>query len=141
MKALIDTCVIVDALQNREPFAETAQQIFLCAANRRFSGYISAKSVTDIYYLMHRCTHSDTETRNLLNRLLMIFDILDTTGADCHHALVSTISDYEDAVMIATAKRSEMNCIVTRNTKDYKKSDFIIYTPDIFLQKLEKSEH
>ena len=37
MRALIDTCVIIDALQNREPFAEDAQKIFLAVANKRFS--------------------------------------------------------------------------------------------------------
>ena len=33
MRALIDTCIIIDALQAREPFAEDAQQIFLAVAN------------------------------------------------------------------------------------------------------------
>ena len=32
MRALIDTCVIIDALQNREPFAQEAQQIFFTIA-------------------------------------------------------------------------------------------------------------
>ena len=35
MRALIDTCIVIDALQNREPFAENAQQIFLAVANKR----------------------------------------------------------------------------------------------------------
>ena len=34
MRAVIDTCVIVDALQSREPFCEDAQSIFLLCANR-----------------------------------------------------------------------------------------------------------
>ena len=32
MRTLIDTCVIIDALQSREPFVEDAQKIFLLAA-------------------------------------------------------------------------------------------------------------
>ena len=51
MRILIDTCIIIDALQNREPFNKNAQEIFLLAANRKFDGFITAKSVTDIYYL------------------------------------------------------------------------------------------
>ena len=54
MRVLIDTCVIVDALQSRVPFAEAAQKLFIYSANKQFEGYITAKSVTDIYYLTHR---------------------------------------------------------------------------------------
>jgi hypothetical protein len=32
MRVLIDTCVIIDALQSRTSFAETAQKIFLYSA-------------------------------------------------------------------------------------------------------------
>ena len=35
MRAVIDTCVVVDALQNREPFYKKAQTIFLLCANRK----------------------------------------------------------------------------------------------------------
>ena len=49
MRVLVDTCVIIDALQSRVPFAEDAQRIFIYSANNQFEGYITAKSVTDIY--------------------------------------------------------------------------------------------
>ena len=133
MRALIDTCIIIDALQNREPFAENAQQIFLLAANRKFTGYVTAKSVTDIYYLMHRCTHNDKEIRNVLNKLLIIFGIMDTAGEDCRHALIYNVSDYEDAVMVETAKRSDADCIVTRNTNNYAHAYITVYTPYEFV--------
>ena len=105
MRALLDTCVIIDALQKREPFCENAQTIFLLSANRLFDGWISAKSVTDIYYLTHRQTHSDAETRNILSRLFVLFDILDTAGLDCRQAISSNVSDYEDAVMWTCEER------------------------------------
>ena len=44
MRALIDTCIIIDALQSREGFAKDAQNIFLAAANSAFLGYITAKA-------------------------------------------------------------------------------------------------
>ena len=51
MRALIDTCIVIDALQNRQPFHNAAQELFLAVANRRFDGFLTAKSITDIYYL------------------------------------------------------------------------------------------
>ncbi len=59
MRALLDTCEIIDTLQNRHPFSEHLKKIFLAAANNAFLGYISAKALTDIYYLTHRYTHDD----------------------------------------------------------------------------------
>ena len=131
MRVLIDTCVIIDALQNREPFNVDAQKIFMAVANRQCSGFVSAKSVTDIYYITHRATHSDKETRKILNALLFLFDILDTTDMDCRRALtVEKVSDYEDAVMIETAAREDIDYIVTRNKRDYKDSSVPVMSPD-----------
>ena len=137
MRALIDTCVIIDALQARAPFAEAAQKIFIYSANQQFDGYITAKSVTDIYYLTHRLTHSDAETRKILSKLFTLFHVLDTASLDCRKAISSEISDYEDAIMVETAIRSGMDCIVTRNVKDYAKSSIPVYEPSSFISILE----
>lgn len=138
MKALIDTCIIIDALQSREPFKNDAEAIFLKAANKQFDGFISAKSCMDIYYLTHKCTHSDMDTRKILSSLYVIFDILDTTELDCRKAISSDISDYEDAVMSETAIRTKMDCIVTRNIKHYCKCFIPIYQPVDFLKLLNQ---
>lgn len=140
MKVLVDTCVIVDVLQNREPFAADAQAIFLAAANRQIQAYVTAKSMTDLYYLTHRLTHSDHETRSILSKLLFLFDLLDTAAIDCRQALASEMSDYEDAVMASTAVRTEMDCIVTRNKKDYAKAQIMVYTPRELIQLLATEE-
>ncbi len=137
MRAFIDTCVVIDALQSREPFSKDAQDIFLAAANNLFLGYISAKSVTDVYYLMHRHTHDDKASRDILNKLFALFDVLDTAGIDCRKAVLSPVSDFEDAVMVETALRSEVDCIVTRNLRDFTKSPVPVYEPKAFLKLLE----
>jgi len=128
----------MDFLQKREPFAEPAFQIFRAVAMELFSGYITAKSATDIYYLTHRCTHNDQESRSKLNQLLSIIGMLDSTADDVFHAISSGVSDFEDAVMIETAARSHMDCIITRNTKDYKKSLIPVYTPEQFVELIKQ---
>ncbi|MBR0303469.1 MAG: PIN domain-containing protein [Clostridia bacterium] len=140
MRALIDTCVIVDVLQSREPFASDAQKIFLLAANQQFIGCITAKSVTDIYYLTHRLTHDDKASRTVLSKLFALFEIVDTAGMDCRRAIPSEVSDYEDAVMIETALRTEADCIITRNARDYSKSPITVYSPVEFIKRLEEEQ-
>ena len=140
MRVLLDTCVIIDVLQNRQPFAADAQAIFLAAANRQFDGFLTANCMTDIYYLTHQKTHSDKETRQVLNKLLYLFDLLDTTAMDCRHALLSSMAFFEDAVMVESAVRCSLDCIITRNVKDYEKAPLPVYTPGEFLERLTPSD-
>ena len=140
MRVLVDTCVIVDALQDRKPFSENSKIIFYAVANKQIDGYISAKAITDIYYLTHRATHIDESTRQILKTLLGLFDILDTTAIDCRKALSSEITDYEDAVMCETAERCEVDCIVTRNEKDYRQSKIKVMSPGELVKVLESAD-
>ena len=140
MNALIDTCIIIDALQSREPFSKDAETIFLSVANRRCVGFLTANSVTDIYFLMHKSLHSAAETRKALGILFSLFEIIDTCGIDCRKALTSGVSDYEDAVMIETAARAEIDCIVTRNLKDYAGAPMPVYSPTQFIELLYADE-
>ena len=139
MKVLIDTCVAIDFLQKREPFADDALRIFRAAASELFAGYITAKSATDIYYISHRCTHNDAESRKKLRALLTIVGMLDSAAIDVLQSLSSDISNFEDAVMVETAKRTSVDCIVTRNQKDYAKSPVPVYSPGEFLEHLISS--
>ena len=140
MNVLIDTCIIIDALQSREPFQKDAEAVFLSVANRRCVGFLTANSITDIYYLMHKALHSAEETRKVLGVLFHLFEILDTCGIDCRRALTSDISDYEDAVMIEAASRAEIDCIVTRNLKDYAGAPMPVYSPEQFVKLLYAEE-
>ena len=140
MKALIDTCIVIDVLQDRQPFAHDAQSVFLSAANKQFDGFLTANCMTDIDYLTHRKTHSDEKTRQILNKLLCLFDLLDTTAMDCRRALLSGMTDYEDAVMVESAVRCNLDCIVTRNVKDYERALLPVYTPGEFLSCITSSD-
>ena len=140
MRVLFDTCVILDALQAREPFREDAEKLFLMVANERINGSLTAKSITDIYYLTHRLTHSDQRTREILMNLLSLFDLVDTTGNDIRQALLSELTDYEDAVMVEAAIREELDCIVTRNLHDYRKAACKVLSPGELLKMLTEDE-
>jgi len=62
MTALIDTCVILDALQERKPFDTNAKEIIDMVAQKNIEGFITAKSITDIYYIYMRSTHNKDKT-------------------------------------------------------------------------------
>ena len=133
MKAIIDTCVILDYLQNREPFFDDALNIAIGRAKRQYEAYITASSLTDLYYIVHRHTHSSIESHKIITTLSHLFGLADTLAEDCINALHSEMNDYEDAVMSETAHRIKADCIVTRNIKDYSKSKVPVMTPSEFL--------
>lgn len=140
MKVLLDTCVVVDVLQKREPFYQNAMDIFLSISNRELEGVLTAKSLTDIYYIIRRSLHNEMETRKYLNTLFVLFDVEDTFSIDCQLALQSKMKDYEDAIMVETALRIGVDCIVTRNIKDYELSTIPVLSPEQLLARLNNDD-
>ncbi|WP_370636889.1 PIN domain-containing protein [Gelria sp. Kuro-4] len=54
------------------------------------------------------------------------------TGSDCERALTLPMSDYEDALLAACAKRNRLDLIITRNLKDFTGSPVKAMAPDAF---------
>ena len=52
MVGMIDTCVVLDALQSRQPFLKTSQKIICASACDVFLGVNSVNALTDIFYLL-----------------------------------------------------------------------------------------
>lgn len=137
MKALIDTNVIVDAMTSREPWRESAEKIFLMTANQVMDAYITASSATDIYYLVRKYLHNTKQAKQVMGKLYSLMGILPVTGNECVEALASEVSDYEDAVLERTAVKAEMDCIITRNVKDYQDGMVKAIPPDDFIVLME----
>ena len=53
-------------------------------------------------------------------------------------ALVSDTKDFEDAVQHYCAKAAGVTTILTRNIKDYSKSELAIHSPESYLQLLRR---
>ena len=136
ISAVIDTCVVLDVLQKREPFWRDGIEIFYAVAKEEMEGILTAKSLTDLFYIHHRFTHDNEATREALRKLLELFSIADTAAADCQAALIKDSGDFEDAVMMETAKRIKADYIVTRNTKDYAESRVPVLDPKAFVSAL-----
>lgn len=136
MKVLLDTNVIIDVLQDRKPWCESGQKIFLSIARKDIDGCITAKEASDIHYFSKKQfkgeANTDNKARQILIKLFSLFDIIDTTESDCKNALSFPNNDYEDALMIETAIRAGIDCIITRNTEHFSESPIKIYTPEEF---------
>lgn len=140
MNALIDTCIIIDYLQGREPFDKAAGEIVNLSAEKKINAFITAKSVTDVHYIHNRYVHDKAQTLEVVKQLFTLFIVVDTLADDCFQAFNSEITDYEDAVMEQTAKRMHIDCIITRNIKHYKNSVVKVFSPEEFLANFLKQQ-
>jgi len=101
----------------------------------KFQGFVTANSITDIYYLVRKNV-SEAVARGAIRNLLQLFTIVDIDGEDCEAALDSPIGDYEDALVAVCAEKLGVDYIVTR-AKDFLNTDSVVFvsSPNIFLSK------
>jgi predicted nucleic acid-binding protein len=137
MMALTDTNVVLDMLGKREPWYRAASDILFLGAQGKCHLALSASTVTDIYYLVQRhLCHDQSKSLDIITRLLEFFSVVEVGFEDCCLALTSRVKDYEDAVLVEAARRAKVDCIITRNTKDFEAASLKIFTPDEFLDQL-----
>lgn len=129
MNALIDTNIILDVFLDRKQFVEDSKRVFDYVAQEKIVGYITACSLEDIYYISHRDNHSSEECKKIIYKLLELFNIIDVNKEDILNALESGSTDFEDAVIIESAKRNGLDTIITRNISDFKNANLNVLSP------------
>lgn len=118
MKVLIDTNVILDVLCGRTEFLEASSRVWKYCEVGRLSGVISALSVPNIVYILRKELDPD-KTKDIIDRLLLIFDVAELKAEDLRKAAEMKTDDFEDAVQMCCAKRINAAYIVTRNVRDF----------------------
>lgn len=136
MRIVIDTNVILDALLERKPFFEEAQQIMIaCTDDNR--GYITANSLTDIFYVLRKFIGT-AQAKSAIRQLVDLLVIVSVDDNDCINALSLPIDDFEDALMAVCAKKTGIDYIVTRDDKFLNdKSPVKMISPKGLLETLE----
>ena len=71
MKALIDTNIILDFLLQREPFFQDAELLFQAINTGQVIGYVTATTLTDIFYIARRQTGSFEKARQAVSEILI----------------------------------------------------------------------
>ncbi|MDR0404054.1 MAG: PIN domain-containing protein [Treponema sp.] len=133
MKICFDTNIVIDILEKREPFFKDSYAAFLMAAKRKIEGIIGASAVTDIYYSVRKSRKSKRDALADVIDLFNTLTVVDTTRDDIHFAAVSEMTDFEDAVSAAEARREGAGYIIIRNTGDFINSPVPAILPGIFL--------
>ena len=135
----LDTNIIIDFLADRKPFSLFAARLFNFSMLGKVKIYVSAVSYNNIYYIL-RQSHSSVATIKLLDELSEMTEITDVTKSIIKKSLQSDFKDFEDAIQYNCAlSLPKIDFIVTRDTKDFKKSTLSIMTPEEAVSLLENT--
>jgi predicted nucleic acid-binding protein len=136
MKLFIDTNIILDILLAREPFASKSMELLQEAEKKKYSMYISASSATDIFYLLSKYLKDKQTVYSIFGELLNIVMIADVTDSIVRRSYNENWEDFEDAVQYNCAKSIHSEYIITRNNRDFTKSDIPVLSPEEYLDKV-----
>ena len=114
MRVLIDTNIILEVLLEREPFVGEARTLLENIRIGRITGYVTATSLTNIFYIVRRQTQSIERAREAVSMTLTLLEICLVDRQILEQAFASKLSDFEDAVQEACAMRENLDAIVTR---------------------------
>ncbi|EIJ37692.1 hypothetical protein JoomaDRAFT_0653 [Galbibacter orientalis DSM 19592] len=131
---LIDTDVLMDFFFDREPFAQFSTEILNRCEEKRLNGFTTPVIICNVYYLLRKTAKHQLIIEKI-KQLLSIIEIIEMDKDVVLDALNSEFKDFEDALQNFSAVQiGKINIILTRNIKDFKKSDLAILTPETYLK-------
>ena len=129
MKILIDTNIALDHLLKREPFCREAEKI-IGLTKGGVGVYLSASSVTDVYYITRKALGDKDSAMVLLKSLLRAVGVASVSGDEVRRAILLDWDDFEDAVQYASGESLNVDYVVTRNKDDFASVHIPVVTPE-----------
>ena len=135
-RIFFDTDVILDISIKRELDIKDSVKLIDLVENGLFKGYTSTIIFSNIYYIQRKLIGHEVSI-NFLKNLRLLVTVLNVDDSIIHKALESDFNDFEDAIQYFTAIENSMDCIITRNVDDYKKSIIPVYTPTELIKQVK----
>ena len=88
-------------------------------------------SLRDIEYFVMKHVHDKTKTNRILSETYGLCSKVIGVSADAAiNAIYEDYKDFEDELVIQTAKEELLDAVVTNNVKDYKDRGIPVFTPE-----------
>lgn len=130
MNIFVDTNIFIDLIADRKPYSKFAIEIFSKAESGSIQLFASSHTIATTHYLLKKYI-DETSLRNILYTILDYVTIISVDANIIKKSLKSKHKDFEDAIQILAANSvSKIDCIVTRDIKDFKNSEIEVVGPD-----------
>jgi predicted nucleic acid-binding protein len=130
---LVDTNIIIDLLSKREPFYNFAAILFSLADKKLVKLNLSSLSFANTHYILTR-EIPENETREVLRKFKILVNVLALDDKIIDLSLNSNFKDFEDAIQYYSAIENNLDGIITRNRKDFRKSKIPVLTPEEYIK-------
>ena len=127
-RVLIDLNLILDVLQQREPFYLLSARVLASAETGLIEGYVAAYTLTTLFYLIAKDQSPET-ARISLTELLQFLAVAAVDQDTIEQALTLPYKDFEDAVQMTSAVQVGAKYLVTRDVRDYKAGPLAVLQP------------
>lgn len=116
----------------REPFYHHAAELFSLIDLGHIRAHVSPIIIANLHYLLSKLKNKE-QALKILQKLKLLVKILTVDEKIIHLALASQFKDFEDAIQYYVAKENNIDYLLTRNKKDYKKASISIMTAEEYL--------
>ncbi len=130
-KLFLDTNIVIDLLDRREPFCHDAAALFTMAYNKQLQLIVSPMTFATASYLLRK--HGKSQLRILLSNFRRLARVATTNEHIVDDSLASEFEDFEDALQYYTALKAKADYIITRNGQDFTSSQLPVMTATEFL--------
>jgi predicted nucleic acid-binding protein len=130
-RLFLDTNIVVDLLEKREPFCQDALRLFTMAYEKKVQLVVSPMTYATASFLLRK--HGSEGVRNLLSNFRQLSRVATSNERVVDDSLASRFSDFEDAMQYYTAINAKADFIITRNVKDFINSKLPVMTATEFL--------
>lgn len=134
-RLLIDTNIVIDLLSKREKFYEEAAELFSLADRKELVLAISSLTFANTNYILTKLK-SAKEAKAILRKFKVLVEVLSLDDKITELALSdNNFTDFEDGLQYYSAIENQIDIIITRNKKDFKKSKIPVLTAKEFLSR------
>lgn len=134
-RLFLDTNIVVDLLDRREPFCHDTVRLFSMAYNGQVQLVVSPMTFATASFLLRK--HGHEGVRKLLSNLRQLVGVAATDERTVDDSLASQFQDIEDAMQYYTALHANAEAIITRNGKDFTASRLPVMTATEYLIMIE----
>lgn len=132
MRLFLDTNILLDIIEEREPFVDDSTAVLVLAEHMGASLFIAWHGLATAYYIIRR-RRSEAEAIQEIDRILAWAQVAPVTPSSAARARGLNTPDFEDAMQCVSAENSLADLIVTRNIKDFGLSPVPAISPKDFL--------
>jgi predicted nucleic acid-binding protein len=135
MKVLVDTDVVFDVYEKRQPHYGASNQVLCMARRQTIAAAVASHTIANLFYY-----YGKPAVPFVRDRLLGSVEVIAADALLLKAALNWGFADLEDAMEAAAAQTWKAAFLITRNVRDFRRSPVPALTPTEFLKRFVTRE-